>query len=123
MTRHRPSGFTLIEVLVALSIVAIALLSAQRAVGQSAQGAAALRQHALARWVAADRLALLRALDAFPEVGESRGESTQAGQRFAWCQVIRPTPNPMFRRVELQVFDAGERPLHSTTALAVRPLR
>lgn len=126
MTRHAhlTRGFTLLECLVALAILAVALSSALRAVGSTAQSTHMLRDHTLASWVAQNRLAELRATSAFPPIGRNEGQAAQAGQRFTWREIIERTPNPLFRKVEVQVFDAlDDRPLASAAGFVVRPLR
>ena len=62
-------GFTLIEVLVALAIVAVALLAAVRAAGAMSQANAELRLRLLAQLAADNRIAELRAAGAFPPLG------------------------------------------------------
>jgi general secretion pathway protein I len=120
----RAAGFTLLECLVALAIVAVALTAALRAVGATAQSTAMVREHMLASWVAQNRLATLRATDAWPALGRNEGVSEQAGQRYVWRERIEPTPNPLFRKVEVRVFDAGgQTPLADATGFVVRPLR
>lgn len=120
----RADGFTLLEVLVALAILAVALSGALRALGNGAQSAEALREHMLARWVAQDRLARLRAEQAWPPVGRSEGVAEQAGRRYRWRQTTRGTPNPLFRQVEVEVLPADEeRVLLSLHGFAVLPLR
>lgn len=126
MTRVAPRvrGFTLLECLVALAILAVALSSALRAVGSTAQSTQMLRDHTLASWVAQNRIAELRATGAFPPIGSNEGQAAQAGQRFVWRENIERTPNPLFRKVEVQVFDAlDDRPLASASGFVVRPLR
>lgn len=120
----RICGFTLLECLIALAILAVALTAALRAAGATAQSAQALRDHSLASWVAQNQLALLRAEQSWPALGRSDGEGTQAGQSFLWQQSVEPTPNPLFRRVEVQVFAAdGATPLASMSGFVARPLR
>ncbi|MFN3985100.1 MAG: type II secretion system minor pseudopilin GspI [Rhodocyclaceae bacterium] len=122
--KRRPRGFTLLECLVALAILAVALTSALRAVGSTAQSAATLRDHTLASWVAHNRLAELRATEAWPPLGRNEGQAEQANRRFVWREQIERTPNPLFRRVEIQVFDAlSDTPLASASGFVVRPLR
>lgn len=123
--RHtRARGFTLLECLVALAILAVALTAGLRAMGATAQSAAILRDHTLASWIAHDRLAELRATDAWPAPGRNDGTAQQAGRQYIWRETIERTPNPLFRKVEVQVFDGPtDTPLASATGFVVRPLR
>ena len=98
-------GFTLLEVLVALAVLAVALGAALRAAQGSVTGFEQTRARLLADWVAADRLAELRARRVWPEPGVSEGDSDQAGERFHWRQEVGPTPNAAFRRVAIAVAD------------------
>jgi len=96
-------GFTLIEMLVALAILAIALAAVQRAVSGSLDNAFELKQRLLASWVADNRLAELRATRVLPPSGEIRGEEIQAGITFHWKSQVSGTPNPYVERVEIRV--------------------
>lgn len=99
----RRGGFTLIEVLVALAVVAIALGALVRAVGQGAATAAALRERAVARWVALNRIAALELAQAWPAPGTRTGTAEMAGRRWRWEERVRPTDVPTLRRVEVTV--------------------
>ena len=117
-------GFTLLECVIALAILAIAMTSALRAVGNTAQSSAALRERTLAGWIAQNRFAELRMSGAWPAVGRHDGSAAQAGRTYVWHEDVQPTPNPLFRRVEVHVFDdAGLTPLAQLTGFVVRPLR
>lgn len=96
-------GFTLLEVLIALAILAIGLAAAMRAIGVATNSSFELKQRLLAQWVAQNRAAELRARSLWPDPGISEGEAEQAGQRFTWQQNVSATPNPAFRRVEVKV--------------------
>jgi len=102
---HR--GFTLVEVLVALAIVAIALAAGFRSVAQSAESATALKARTLALWVAQNRLAVAQLETPGPAIGERSGSEDQAGASFVWHETVVGTPNPAFRRVEIAVAEAS----------------
>lgn len=101
-------GFTLIEVLVALAIVAVALLAALRAVGTMAQSSVELELRLLAQVAAENRIAELRAARAFPGIGSRAVSCPQGRVPFECVEEAKATPNPLFRRIEVRVYaDAG----------------
>src|SRR6185369_1612092 len=95
------AGFTLVEVLVALAIVAVALIAALRVAGQGANDAVELRARLFAGWVAQNRLAEHRARGDWLPTGIQNGTQRQGGIEFAWREEVIPTPNPAFRRVDI----------------------
>lgn len=107
-------GFTLLEVLVALAIIAIALTAAVRAAGVSLDSSAQVKERMLASWVAQNRLAELTARHAFPELGTRSGTAAQAGRTFTWEEITGVTPNQNFRRVEIRVRAAGQEHVAAT---------
>jgi general secretion pathway protein I len=105
---RRAAGFTLLEVLVALAIVAVALAAAVRASGVSVDSSAQVRERMLAMWVAQNQLAELSARRAFPEIGTHSGTAMQGGRKFSWEETVGTTPNADFRRVEVRVRAGGD---------------
>jgi general secretion pathway protein I len=102
------NGFTLLETLVALAILAIALAAVMRATGAGTNHAEAMRMRVLADWVAQNRLAQHAARGDFLTPGVQNGEETQAGVRLLWKEEIGVTPNPSFRRIEVSVYAPDE---------------
>jgi general secretion pathway protein I len=102
-------GFTLIEVLVALAIVAIALAAAIRAAGSMTQANVDLRLKLLAQLSADNRIAELRAAAAFPPIGLRTVSCPQGKAKLECVEEVKSTPNPLFRRVEVRVYPNAER--------------
>jgi len=96
-------GFTLVEILVALAILAIALSAGMRALMQATDAAAALKARTLALWVAQNRLAEAQIAAPWPALGHYNGEAQQAGATFVWHADVTTTPNPAFRRIDITV--------------------
>jgi general secretion pathway protein I len=104
--KNRRLGFTLIEILVAVAILAVALAATTRAAGVATDGALETRQRLLATWAAENRVAELRARLAFPDPGTTKFSVTQGGLALAIEETVTTTANPTLRRVDLAVADA-----------------
>jgi general secretion pathway protein I len=109
MKSHRVQGFTLIEVLVALAIVAVALFAGLRAVGTMAQTSAELKLRLLAQIAAENRIAELRAARAFPGIGSRTVACPQGRVQLECVEEAKATPNPLFRRIEVRVYVGDDR--------------
>ena len=112
-------GFTLIEVLVALAIVAIALLAGLQATSALTRNALRQADVLLAHLCAENTLVAIRLAQQMPSVGDSTQTCDQAGRTLNVSLVVRPTPNPMFRRVDAQVLD-GDLPVLRLTTIVGR---
>lgn len=123
--RSAESGFTLVEVLVALAVVSIALLAGLRAASQSTVAADEVRARLLAGWVAQNRLAEHRARQDWLPLGIQRGSASEGGLEFRWREEVIATPNPAFRRVDIFVSEAPgqERRLAHVAGFVVNPPR
>lgn len=111
----RMRGFTLVEVLVALGIVAIALLAGTQATSALTRNATRQGDVLLAQICAENELTALRLSRQLPGVGDSDQPCEQAGRLFRVLVGVRPTPNPSFRRVDAQVVENGLPVLRITT--------
>ena len=115
--RRRWAGFTLIEVLVALGIVAIALTAGLKATASLTRNAQRQSDAMLAQLCAENELIRLRLVRQMPASGDTPSVCEQAGQSLRVVASVRPTPNPNFMRVEAQVFRDLEPLLQITTVM------
>ncbi len=104
--RRSAGGFTLIEVLIAMTIAAVALMAAIRATASLAVDGADLRARTLAQWSAENRLAQIRIAKEWPPPGRRQYDCSQANVALVCREDVFTTPNPLFRRVEIGVFAA-----------------
>jgi len=92
---------------VALVIIGVALAASMRAALSLSVAAEDTRYTLLATMVAENRLHELRLARGSLEIGQTTAPCAQADVEFECEQTVRSTPNPFFRRVELQVFRVG----------------
>jgi general secretion pathway protein I len=104
-------GMTLIEVLVALAIVAITLAAGFKAAGGLTVNAQRLSDLTIAHWCAENQLTSLRLGKVWPSAGDSDFQCQQLGRELKGVQRVRPTLNPNFRQVDAQIYDEAERPI------------
>jgi general secretion pathway protein I len=99
--RHR--GFTLIEVLAALVIVALGMLGVIQAVTQTARNGTYLREKTLAHWICLNVITERRLMPSPPEVSESSDEVEFAGRRWRWTMRVTQTEVESLRRMDVSV--------------------
>lgn len=100
----RARGFTLLEVLVALVIIGVALAASLRGAMSLTTTAGYTREKMLAIMTAENRLLEMRLARERLEQGETTTPCEQGSIKFVCTLAVKPTPNPFFRRVEVQVF-------------------
>lgn len=105
--RSPSSGFTLLEVLVALVIVGTALGASLRAVGSLTRNSDDLRAVMMATWSAENRLAQIRLEQQWNDTGRHEFACPQGELALRCVEEVFPTSNPYFRRVEVSVHDGA----------------
>ena len=96
-------GFTLIEVLAALVIVALGMLGVIQAVTQTARNGTYLREKTIAHWVAMNVITEQRLQPGPPNASEASDEVELAGQRWRWTLKVTQTSVETMQRMDVEV--------------------
>lgn len=120
-TRPHVSGFTLVEVMVALAVVAVAVPALLLTLFQQIDGTEYLRDRSMASWVAANRLnelKLVMAKQGELPGGQLSGETQMAQRDWYWWIDQESTELQGFMRIEINVATEAdtEEALHTLTA-------
>lgn len=100
---RRARGFTLIEVLIALVVVALALLALTQTASSQVRAFDGLRERALAGWVAANVLSETRLATPMPPIGRSDGRVRFADRDWRWTLDVAATEDAAIRRMDVAV--------------------
>ncbi len=101
-------GFTLVEVMVALTIVAFSLTAIAASMNQMIDAATAMRERTYASWIAQNKITEMRLANILPEVSSTSGEVDYANSDWSWRAVVSETGIENFYRVDVSVSHAGE---------------
>ncbi|RKZ47113.1 MAG: type II secretion system protein GspI [Candidatus Parabeggiatoa sp. nov. 3] len=101
---HKKQGFTLLEVLVALAVLAIALSAAIKTTTENAENARYLRDKTLAHWVAMNVLTQIQVRGEWPAIGKKEGTAMMAEREWYWIIKVSQTVDDELRRLDIQVY-------------------
>jgi general secretion pathway protein I len=123
MLRSRSTGFTLIEVMVALFVVALGMMAVHTTLNQYAATSRHLEEQTLASWIATNKLAELSIASTWPSLGDYDEEIEFAARDWRCEIVVSETPVPNLRRVDVSVMLASEpeRVIRKVSALVEPP--
>ncbi len=96
-------GFTLIEVVVALAIVAVGMLAVFKTIGDTVYNVDELRDRSFAEWIADNRITEMRVSGEMPSVEETAGELDFAGRHWHWVSKVSQTQVKGLRRIDVSV--------------------
>jgi len=102
----RPTGFTLIEVLVALVIVAVGMSALMGALSSSAKTVVYMQDKTFAEWVALNQIASVRIIlqkGQIPPTGNTNGDTDLANRTWHWRQEVVDSQVPGIRRIDVKV--------------------
>jgi general secretion pathway protein I len=113
-------GFTLLEVLVAVAIVATALAAGSRAASNIVDNSQRLNDITLAKWCADNSLTEMRLIHRFPDIGTVNYTCNQVGHDFKGIERVQGTPNPSFHRVDEIITDGNGQQLLTISTVVGR---
>lgn len=100
----RNRGFTLLEILIALVILATAFGSIITVAANQSANVAYLRDKTLAHWVAMNQITELQIANEWPAIGKKQGDEEMGLQKWYWERTISKTPDDRVRKLEIAVF-------------------
>ena len=100
-------GFTLLEVMVALTVASLSLFAVMASISQMVDTSTTIRDRTYASWIAQNKLAELRLQNESPEVGESSGEVDFSNLEWRWEATISETAVESLHRIDVDIFFAG----------------
>ncbi len=96
-------GFTLIEILAAVAVLAIALAAILSGMARYADNASYIRQKTIALWVAHNRLTEIKTATGWPDTGTTDGKVEMANQKWKWIETVQTTADDQLRRIDITV--------------------
>lgn len=103
-TQLSGGGFTIIEVLVAMAILAVAGVAVIRSTSQHITAVSTLKEVTFSAWVAENRLVELQLDDQWPPANNKKGKSNMAGRQWYWRQKVEKVADDALRRVTVHVY-------------------
>ena len=98
----KTSGFTLLEVMIALAILALVGVAFLRAQASSVHLVDESAQISLATLLAREKMAELESVG-FPELGKSSGRGDETFPQYSWEQIVSDTETPALRKALVRV--------------------
>ena len=105
---HLQRGFTLLEVLVAMTVLAIALASVVKVSSNQSLNTEHLRDKTLAHWVAMNQIAQLQLTQQWPPSGNKTGTEEMGVREWHWERIVSDTPDNRVKQVQIKVFRNAE---------------
>jgi general secretion pathway protein I len=122
--QSRRRGFTLLEVLIGLLVLALALVALSRTAANQVNAFAALRERTFAGWLAQDVLAETQITTSFPDPGKNDGRRRFAGRDWRYDVVVQATEVSNIRRIDVHVFNAADAsPIGTVVGFATNELQ
>ena len=117
-------GFTLIEILIALAILAIALGAIIELASNQSLNTAHLQEKTFAHWLAMNKITELQLTSQWPAKGKQEGDEEMGLHNWHWVRTITDTPDNRVRQVEIAIYrdKADQSPVTTLTSFLSQPI-
>ena len=115
-------GFTLVEVMVALVVIALSLTGIAVVLGDMLNNANWLKESTYASWIAQNKIVELRAANEYPNTDETSGVETYANSEWEWRAVVTETGIENLWRVDVSVSRPGGDNIRTVTGFIGEPV-
>jgi general secretion pathway protein I len=105
---QRSKGMTLLEVMVALAVFAVAAVAITKSIGDQVTNLPILEEKTLAQWVADNQMVDARLQESFPSLGTKEGHVEMAGKTWYWRQEVVKTTDDKFRMIRISISDSDK---------------
>jgi len=123
MIRNRCRAFTLVEVMVALAIIALSLTAVSAKMGRMIDTSNSMRERTYASWIAQNKITELRLANVLPEVSATSGEVEYANTTWRWRAVISESGIENLFRVDVAVsYEDGDDVVRTVTGFIGEPV-
>ncbi len=123
MRRRRVNAFTLVEVMVALAIIALSLTAIAAKMSRMIDTSNSMRERTYASWIAQNKITELRLANVLPEVSTTSGDIDYANSNWRWRAVISESGIENLFRVDVEVLDTdGDAVIRKVTGFIGEPV-
>jgi len=120
---NRLRAFTLVEVMVALAIIALSLTAVAAKMSRMIDTSNSMRERTYASWIAQNKIAEMRLANVLPEVSATSGEVDYAHTTWRWRAVVSESGIENLFRVDVEISDAsGDAVIRKVTGFIGEPV-
>jgi len=101
--KQHQKAFTLLEVLIALAVLSIGLMTLVKISSQNTIQTAYLKDKTFAQWIAVNKVNEVKLLSTWPSIGTSNGSEMMAGEEWQWTLKVSTTPDENIRQLDAAV--------------------
>ncbi len=108
MSARHCRGFTLLEILIALAVLATSLFAIIKMSTENVSNTAHIRDKTVAQWTALNLITEMQVQNIWPTTGTANGQQEMAGKDWYWTSLVSQTSDADVRKVEISVLHSSD---------------